>query len=979
MWCFHEVMATDRRTHVSLRLGEAGLIPSTAQGVTDMDLPPSARGKNFGAGSGQRTLVRIYFDPDAHAAWRGRAYAVAFQIARELRARHVVDLGCRDGRALVDAFHGSGVETLGADLSYQVQAAAERFPERAWASLYPTDYAGLETLIRRTNAPGPLVILAIDVLEHLSDPRPLLRTVRRLLEADPRSRAVVAVTNRRGSTPDEGLGLPEHEEHYREWSADEVEAFLEAGGFWVDQRCSLGTDVEPEESTATVLTLRYDRDRHDTALAERGLPSIDIERLVLTTDRYPSHPSAKLGSYVEAASRVPTSEQVAFCLLGDLAADRPQSPPDRRWLFPSSLRGHWPKAHTLSDVALEVVEQLVYLYPKLAVVEYQDFRGIGHRVSQACRAGLLPPSVRTRVRCHGTTVYEELVSRSWIGVDGIIAACRERIAIELADSVSLSSEFLRRLYRDNGYRIDPSRSRVESYRFPFPERVPPVEYGDVAEVLVLGDAAWAPAKPPLVEALAEALTAASGADKAGALITHVPDPRTSVREILRAKAGRLVSVIAGHRPDAPLLLMEVVSIGCPVIVIDVGALRALVPDRLQREVVCAPDVESLARAICRVLDLTPTRRAEEVEALLRAMGHYGVADNRRLPSAAEDQVQSGLDDSPASRQPTATVVVPSYQTPPEYLRDVIEGLNQQSLKPDEVLFIDDASGSPYVDQLEQAVASQLRLPYRVIRREANGGVAAARHSALAEARTDIMIVIDADDIPQNDFVRLYSNYFARNPGVCAVDNYRGLFDDGNDWRASAQVSDPWGPVGGSVLVGHVGHCFGASHAAFDVAALRESGGWQLPDSKTAEDREMALKLLAMNKRLAIVPRCTMLYRQRGGSLWTGRDQLDLMRPVARSMPVYDLFDRLRLFALVQAHRDLAQRANHLTRDLQQARKENQRSTKELERLRSSTKKLERLGSQIDELQSRHARLRTQLDRPDHRMAQRIGRLLRRLR
>jgi hypothetical protein len=948
--------------------------------VPKTELPLTARLANFGAGSGQRTLVRFCFDPDAHATWRGRAYAIALDTARAIGARQVVDLGCRDGGELVGAFGESGVETLGADVPYQAEAAAARFPERAWLGLHPTDYAELEGLTRRAEAAGPRLILAIDVLEHLDDPRPLLRTVRRLLEADPRSRAVVGVTNRDARGPDDAVRLPDDEEHYREWAPDEVQGFLEAGGFWVEQRLDVDAGVRPDRSRATILTLGYDRDRYDAVLADRGLPSVELERIVLTTDHHPSDPEARLGAYGEAVSRTDPSERVAFCRVGDLSADGERwSRSDRRWISAGSLLGSWAEPRGAEDVALELVDELVYLYPKLTVVEYQDSLGIGHRIGQAGRAGLFPPTIRTRVRCHGTMVYRELVSRGWIGIRDIETTYRERIAIELADTVCLSSEFLRRLYLDNGYRIDPDRSRAEPYRFPSPDSAPVVDYGDVVEVLVLGEAAWAPTKPPLVEALGEALAEYGGGDEAGVRITHVPDPRTDARDILRAWAGRVVSVIADHRPDAPLLLLEVASTGCPVVVVDVGALRELVPDRLQRDIVCAPDVETVGRALRRVIGLSPERRRAEAQELWRGMAaERGVGESAVL-SVESDAVRPEQRVTQAPGRPTATVIVPSYRTPTEYLRDVIEGLNQQSVRPDEVLFVDDASGPPHVEELERVVADRLRLPYRVIRRDVNGGVAAARHSGLAEVRTDIAIVVDADDVPLNDFVRLYRDYFARNLGVCGVSDYVKVFDDGDDWRNQEQSSDIRLPIGGSAVLGQLRHCFGASHAAFDVAALRESGGWQLPDANTAEDRELTLKLLAMNRRLDIVPRYSMLYRQRRASLWGGRDRLALRRPVARSMPAFDLFERLRLFALMQAHRGLERRVGQLERQLQRQRSANRQADKELERLRRSSEKLGPLELKVDGLRARYSKLRTQLDRPEHRVAERIGRGLRGLR
>src|SRR5688572_21772824 len=84
-------------------------------------------GATFGAGSGRRTTVRLYFERDSHAPWRGRGCGLAAEVTRACRARQVVDLGCRDGRELVSAFQASGVETIGADFPHYIQIAERCF------------------------------------------------------------------------------------------------------------------------------------------------------------------------------------------------------------------------------------------------------------------------------------------------------------------------------------------------------------------------------------------------------------------------------------------------------------------------------------------------------------------------------------------------------------------------------------------------------------------------------------------------------------------------------------------------------------------------------------------------------------------------------------------------------------------------------------------------------------------------------------
>jgi hypothetical protein len=120
--------------------------------IAGRGLTTASSRSNFGAGSGQRTTNRLYVDPDTHAPWRAQVYGAAFETARRLGARKVLDFGCRFGSELAGAFQGTEVQTTGADLPLFARIARERYPDRAWVETYPTDYASLEALHARASS-----------------------------------------------------------------------------------------------------------------------------------------------------------------------------------------------------------------------------------------------------------------------------------------------------------------------------------------------------------------------------------------------------------------------------------------------------------------------------------------------------------------------------------------------------------------------------------------------------------------------------------------------------------------------------------------------------------------------------------------------------------------------------------------------------------------------------------------------------------
>lgn len=89
---------------------------------------------------------------------------------------------------------------------------------------------------------------------------------------------------------------------------------------------------------------------------------------------------------------------------------------------------------------------------------------------------------------------------------------------------------------------------------------------------------------------------------------------------------------------------------------------------------------------------------------------------------------------------SCSVIIPTYNDA-EYLKESVPGVLEQDYPGDlEIVIVDDGSQPP---------ASQVYAPdddhVRIIRQE-NAGVSAARNAGMAEARGDILIFLDADDL-----------------------------------------------------------------------------------------------------------------------------------------------------------------------------------------------------------------------------------------
>ncbi len=91
-----------------------------------------------------------------------------------------------------------------------------------------------------------------------------------------------------------------------------------------------------------------------------------------------------------------------------------------------------------------------------------------------------------------------------------------------------------------------------------------------------------------------------------------------------------------------------------------------------------------------------------------------------------------------------SIYIPCYNAE-EYVARSIEGVLRQTHSAEEILIVDDGSR----DRTAEIAA---RYPVRVVRHERNRGLAAARNTAFRSARNDLVAALDADCVPEPDWL-----------------------------------------------------------------------------------------------------------------------------------------------------------------------------------------------------------------------------------
>lgn len=112
--------------------------------------------------------------------------------------------------------------------------------------------------------------------------------------------------------------------------------------------------------------------------------------------------------------------------------------------------------------------------------------------------------------------------------------------------------------------------------------------------------------------------------------------------------------------------------------------------------------------------------------------------------------------------PLVSVIIPTHDRP-ERLGAALDTALAQTYRSLEVLVVDDASARPVDDVVGPRAERDRRV--RLLRRQTNGGAAAARNTGLAAARGDLVAFLDDDDAWEPHKVARQVAYLAEHPGV----------------------------------------------------------------------------------------------------------------------------------------------------------------------------------------------------------------------
>lgn len=186
------------------------------------------------------------------------------------------------------------------------------------------------------------------------------------------------------------------------------------------------------------------------------------------------------------------------------------------------------------------------------------------------------------------------------------------------------------------------------------------------------------------------------------------------------------------------------------------------------------------------------------------------------------------------QRPLISLVMPTYNSPPEYLRKAIDSVLKQIYTNWELCIADDQSTQPQVKAvLDEYAARDSRI--KVVYRNTNGHISAASNSALALATGDFVGLLDHDDELHPLALFYVADLLEKDPEAALIySDEDKLTVDGRRYEPYFKCDFNYDLFLGQNMISHFG--------VYKASILRQIGGFR-EGLEGSQDYDLALRVL----------------------------------------------------------------------------------------------------------------------------------------
>ncbi len=206
-----------------------------------------------------------------------------------------------------------------------------------------------------------------------------------------------------------------------------------------------------------------------------------------------------------------------------------------------------------------------------------------------------------------------------------------------------------------------------------------------------------------------------------------------------------IRVCFGVKP----ILLRISTLGASLVRIRIGSRKIEIPVDEDEKEICLPLRTGKGFKLIRMRGLRTSDSLlwERGCLLLRIPALRGLphgAKRRKRVRQLLAQSRNVLEDLP--RQPLVSIICPLFNTPPRFLREMLESVINQVYPNWELVLVDDGSDDPAFQKELEQVAKRGEARVRIFREDKNRHICHASNRAIQEARGEWLALLDHDDV-----------------------------------------------------------------------------------------------------------------------------------------------------------------------------------------------------------------------------------------
>ena len=226
-------------------------------------------------------------------------------------------------------------------------------------------------------------------------------------------------------------------------------------------------------------------------------------------------------------------------------------------------------------------------------------------------------------------------------------------------------------------------------------------------------------------------------------------------------------------------------------------------------------------------------------------------------SADENELLRQEKESEKMNGPLFSIIIPLYETPEEYLRELLESITQQSYKKYEVCLADGSRpGKDVSSVVRQYQAKDQRIKYRCLNK--NKGISGNTNEALAMAEGDFIVLCDHDDMLEKDALYWLAEAVRKEPECDCIYSDEDKVDE-----TGKRYFDPHFKPDYNIdllcSVNYICHIFAVRKSLCD-----EYGGFR-SEYDGAQDYDFILRMTEKARKTVHVPKVLYHWRTHTGS------------------------------------------------------------------------------------------------------------------